>query len=197
VTRRIPVLSTLVVAAAVAAMIALGVWQLRRAEWKADLISRYQAAQAMSSTVPWPRTGAERERSLFRWSGFACERVLGIRTTAATSAEGAKGVAQVARCAIDGGGEAEVALGWSNPTEIVRWQGGEVAGVIAPNGVLQAAQAMPGLEPLAPPNPSDLPNNHLMYAGQWFFFALTALVIYALALRRRWRQDAGEASPKE
>jgi hypothetical protein len=25
-----------------------------------------------------------------------------------------------------------------------------------------------------------------MYAGQWFFFALTALVIYVLALRKKW-----------
>ena len=40
---------------------------------------------------------------------------------------------------------------------------------------------------LAPPDPGDLPNNHLMYAGQWFFFALTALVIYLLALRKRRR----------
>ena len=184
-TRRIPLLPTLVVAAAVAAMIALGVWQLRRAEWKAELLARYRQAQAMSSNVPWPRTEAELERSRFRWSQFDCQRVLGIRTTAATSAEGAKGVAQVARCAIDGGGEAEVALGWSRPTEQVRWAGGEVSGIIASGGVLHAAQVAPGLEPLAPPDPNDLPNNHLMYAGQWFFFALTALVIYGLALRKR------------
>ena len=44
-----------------------------------------------------------------------------------------------------------------------------------------------GLRPLAAPDPGDLPNNHLAYAGQWFFFALTALVIYVLALRRRGR----------
>jgi surfeit locus 1 family protein len=28
-------------------------------------------------------------------------------------------------------------------------------------------------------------NNHLLYAGQWFFFALAAAVIYVLALRRK------------
>jgi len=196
VTRRVPILATLVVAAAVATMVALGVWQLRRAEWKADLVARYHAAQSLSAAVAWPRTEAELERSLFRWSGFTCERVLGIRTTAATSAEGAKGVAQIARCAIAGGEEAEVALGWSTPTATVRWQGGEVVGMIGPGGVLQAGQVMPGLERLAPPDPNDLPNNHLMYAGQWFFFALTALVIYVLALRGRWRHGAGEASEK-
>lgn len=185
--RRLPVVPTLFVAAAVAAMIALGVWQLRRAEWKADLIARYGQAQAMSSNVPWPRDEAALERALFRWSQFDCQRVLGLRTTAATSAEGRKGVAQIARCEIDGGGEAEVALGWSLPTAQVRWAGGEVSGIIAPSGVLHAAQIAPGLQPLAPPDPNDLPNNHLMYAGQWFFFALTALVIYVLALRRRAR----------
>ncbi|HBM05474.1 MAG TPA: threonine synthase, partial [Erythrobacter sp.] len=46
-------------------------------------------------------------------------------------------------------------------------------------------QGVAGLAPLAPPDPRDLPNNHLAYAGQWFFFALTALIIYILALRRR------------
>jgi surfeit locus 1 family protein len=186
-SRRLPIIPTLIVAAAVAAMIALGVWQLRRAEWKADLLARYGQAQTMSSNVPWPRTEGELERSLFRWSGFDCRRVLGVRTSAATSAEGAKGVAQIARCAIDGGGEAEVALGWSLPAREVRWAGCEVSGIIASGGVLHAAQVAPGLEPLAPPDPNDLPNNHLMYAGQWFFFALTALVIYVLALRRRNR----------
>jgi len=186
-SRRVPIVATVVVVAAVATMIGLGVWQLRRAEWKEGLLAQYRQAQAMSSNVPWPRTDAELERSLFRWSQFDCQRVLRMRTTAATSAEGVNGVAQIARCAIDGGGEAEVALGWSRPTAQVSWTGGQVSGIIASGGILHTAQVPPGLEPLAPPDPNDLPNNHLMYAGQWFFFALTALVIYVLALRKRWR----------
>ena len=109
-TRRLPILPTIVVAAAVLTMIGLGVWQLGRAEWKADLLARYSQAQAMSSDVPWPRNEPERERSLFRWSGFTCERVLGMRSGAGTSAQGVKGWQHIARCAIDGGGEAEVAL---------------------------------------------------------------------------------------
>lgn len=192
-TRRLPIVPTLVVAAAVATMIALGVWQLRRAEWKADLIARYSQAQAMSSSVPWPRSDAAPEQALFRWSQFDCQRVLAIRSTAGTSAQGEKGWAHVARCAIDGGGEAEVALGWSKtPAQPLQWAGGPVSGIIAPGGTfggtLRAAMPPTGLRPLAPPDPSDLPNNHLMYAGQWFFFALTALVIYVLALRKRRRQ---------
>jgi surfeit locus 1 family protein len=185
VTRRLPVVPTVLVAAAVAAMVALGVWQLGRAEWKANLIERYGHAQAMSSAVPWPRDEAAVERSLFRWSGFDCARVLGIRSGAGTSAAERKGWAHIARCALPEGGEAEVALGWSSEPHQPEWTGGQVQGIIAPGGVLYTAQAAPGLEPLAAPDPRDLPNNHLMYAGQWFFFALTALVIYVLALRRR------------
>ena len=54
-----------------------------------------------------------------------------------------------------------------------------------PVGASSRPEPLAGLEPLAAPDPRDLPNNHLAYAGQWFFFALTALVIYILALRRR------------
>lgn len=187
--RRLPLMPTLLVGAAVAAMIALGVWQLQRAEWKEGLLARYRQAQAMSASVPWPETEAAMEASLFRWSGFDCAQVTGVRTTAARSARGESGVAQVVRCALPGGGEAEAALGWSLPTEIVEWTGGPVTGVIGPGGefggILYAAQNPAGLQPLAPPDPESLPNNHLAYAGQWFFFALTALVIYVLALRRR------------
>ena len=187
-----PLLPTLLVAAAVAAMIALGVWQLQRLKWKEGLIARYTQAQSMNSDVPWPRDAAAMERSLFRWSHFTCERVLGIRSGAGTSATGQPGWRHTARCVTDGGGEAEVALGWSREPKTPQWQGGEVSGTIGPGGpfggVLYAAQPAPGLEPLAAPDPADLPNNHLSYAGQWFFFALTALVIYVLALRRRWRE---------
>jgi surfeit locus 1 family protein len=39
----------------------------------------------------------------------------------------------------------------------------------------------------ARPDPNDIPNNHLAYAVQWFLFAGVALVIYALAVRKRMR----------
>ena len=45
--RRLPIVPTLVVALAVAAMIALGIWQLRRAQWKEALLAQYAAAAAM------------------------------------------------------------------------------------------------------------------------------------------------------
>jgi len=45
--RRIPIFATLMVAAAVATMIALGIWQLRRAQWKEGLLARYAAAETL------------------------------------------------------------------------------------------------------------------------------------------------------
>lgn len=187
--RRIPVTATIVVLAAVAAMVALGFWQLQRAEWKNELIAHYSQAQAMSADVAWPRDSSSMERALFRYSGFDCQRVISNRTSAAKNAAGGSGVSQIARCALPDGSEAEVALGWSRPTDGFAWSGGPVRGMIGPGGefggILYAAQQPEGLLPLAQPDPSDLPNNHLAYAGQWFFFALTALVIYVLALRRR------------
>ena len=130
-TRRVPLLPTLIVAAAVATMIALGVWQLQRLQWKQALLARYHQAQAMNSGVPWPRDKAAMERSLFRWSRFDCERVLGMRGTAAKSLSGESGMAWIADCAIDGGGKAEVALGWARPPREYTWSGGSVAGTIS------------------------------------------------------------------
>ncbi len=190
-SRRVPIVPTVIVLAAVATMIALGIWQLQRAQWKEELLDQYRQAQAMSSNVAWPATKEELERSLFRWSQFECERVTNMRITAAKSQSGVSGVAHIAKCNVNGGGQAEVALGWSRPTQQIAWNGGRVNGIIGPGGefggILHASPPAPGLDPLAPPDPADVPNNHLAYAGQWFFFALTALVIYVLALRKRWR----------
>lgn len=195
--RRVPVLPTLLVGAAAAVMMALGIWQLGRAEWKADLLARYGAAQEAPGEVAWPRTPEAVEAALYRRSSLTCDHVLDTRATAGHSAAGASGWVHMVRCAIDGGGEAEVALGWSREPSEPQWAGGRVTGWIAPAGEgarLVAAPARAGLEQAARPDPSDLPNNHLAYAGQWFFFALTALVIYWLALRRRWnaQDNSGE-----
>jgi surfeit locus 1 family protein len=80
-----------------------------------------------------------------------------------------------------------VDLGFSRDLAAPAWTGGEVTGVIAPGPRLVADPPLAGLEAMTRPDPGELPNNHLAYAGQWFFFALTALVIYVLALRRRRR----------
>ncbi len=191
--RNIPIIPTIVVAAAVATMIALGIWQLGRAEEKEALIARYEAALAMSSDVAWP-TPSEYEVSLFRHAAVDCRDVRGFDSVSGRSASGASGWAHIARCSHADGGVADIAIGWSRDPQPPAWDGGTVGGMIAPYGEtvrLIADQPQVGLGQLARPDPKDLPNNHLAYAGQWFFFALTALVIYVLALRRRRRASQG------
>lgn len=191
--RRIPVVSTVVVLAAVATMIGLGIWQLHRKEWKEALIARYQAAQAMNLDAPWPSTPGQYEAALYRHSRFDCAEVTGVTAIAGRSADGRPGWAHVAHCDLLNGGEADVALGWSADPAAPRWSGGEVGGFVAGSAKavrLVASPPQAGLAQLAPPDPRDLPNNHLSYAVQWFLFALTALVIYALALRKKWRSES-------
>ena len=185
--RKLPIVSTAIVAAAVATMIALGFWQLDRMGQKEALLESYSRAGVMSAAVPWPESEAEADEALFRHARLDCERVLSVAARAGTGLDGRKGWQHVARCAIGNGREADVSIGWSERPEAIEWSGGEVEGVVAPGPRLVAGVPQAGLAPLAAPDPADVPNNHLAYAGQWFFFALTALVIYVLALRRRWR----------
>ena len=134
---------------------------------------------------------AEREAALYHHSSVDCRRVLSRGAIAGRNAADETGWAQTALCETPGG-QAEVALGWSRDPAIAAWDGGTVQGIVAPaaHGVrLVAVPAQAGLTQLAKPDPHDLPNNHVSYAVQWFFFAATALIIYALALRRRLRDS--------
>lgn len=193
--RRLPIIPTLIVLIAVAIMLRLGFWQLDRMHQKEALLARYAAAQAMSANVPWPRNAAERELALYRHSELGCKQVKGMAAIAGRSAKGASGWAHVADCTIAEGGSAKVVIGWSRDPAPRIWQGGEVAGFIAPGGMdgvrLVASPPLAGLDASATPDPRDIPNNHLSYAVQWFLFAGVALIIYALAVRKRLAgQDA-------
>lgn len=190
-TRRIPVVSTLLVLAAVATMVALGFWQFGRLQEKETLLARYARAETLSAAVPFPRGPDEIEAALYRHSSLTCSRVLSRRTTAGQGARGESGVAQMATCETSEAGVVEIALGLSPDPREVPWSGGPVEGVVANAGTgkarLVAGKPPAGLLPLAQPDPTNIPNNHLSYAVQWFLFAATALVIYGLALKRRWQ----------
>jgi surfeit locus 1 family protein len=193
VTRPIPVAASLVVLATVATMVALGFWQLGRMREKDVELGRYERASAMSADVAWPRSPAEFEAALYRRSHVTCVSVERTDTVAGRSASGETGWAHMVRCRLADGGTADIALGWSRDPRVEAWTGGEVGGFIGPyrGGVkLAAAPPQSGLVQLAAPDPRDVPNNHLSYAVQWFLFALTALVIYVLALRKKWRATA-------
>lgn len=191
---RIPVVATLVVTAAVAAMIALGIWQLHRAQWKEQLLAQYQQAQNLPPiaypTVPL----GQAQLPLFRHATAVCLSPVGRRALAGRNYAGEPGYSQIVECRTGAEGPGlSVDVGWSkNPSAAVNWPGGPVSGIIAPDRKMRmrlvAATAAPGLEPSAPPTTADIPNNHRFYAIQWFSFALIALVIYGLALRKRMTQ---------
>jgi cytochrome oxidase assembly protein ShyY1 len=185
--KNIPLVPTVIVALAIAIMIALGVWQLGRADEKEAMLARYAAVSQEGPAIAYPAPDAL-EAMLYRPVTATCRNVQSIRGTAGTNAVGVKGWAQVAQCMLASGQQAEVAMGWSRAPDPPQWEGGEVTGILAPGGKIVADPALAGLGPLAKPDPADLPNNHLSYAVQWFLFALTALVIYILALRLKARR---------
>lgn len=187
--RRLPVAPTLLVLVAVAIMIRLGFWQLDRMERKEALLARYATARELSADAPFPQSATAGESVLYRHSRIDCKEVTNATAKAGNNATGEAGLAHYASCRLAGGGRAEVVLGWSRDPMAPDWRGGNVMGVIAPGPRLVADPPLAGLEANAVPDPSEIPNNHLAYAVQWFLFAATAVVIYALAVRRRARSS--------
>lgn len=185
--RELPVVATIIVLAAVGTMIALGFWQLGRLQEKEAQLAIYSTAQTEDGEIAFPRDGANLEAALYRRSRFECAEVISIVAVSGSSANGRSGWAHKAECVLPDGATGEVALGWSRDPAAPEYAGGTVTGIIAPGGRLVADPPLAGLEPLARPDPADISNNHLAYAGQWFFFAITALVIFILAVRRRGR----------
>ncbi|MCY1671118.1 SURF1 family protein [Novosphingobium sp. SL115] len=186
--RKLPILPTMFVAAAAAVMVVLGVWQMQRLHQKEAMLARYQAAQASATEVSWPGRGAGAEMALYHRSRVDCRTVAGMTTVSGRNVAGEAGLAHVADCRLADGSAVPVSLGWSRNPASPAWSGGAVTGWIAPGPKLVADPAQAGLEGNARPDPRDMPNNHLAYAVQWFFFAGVALVIYGLALRGRWRE---------
>nr|WP_240782164.1 SURF1 family protein [Qipengyuania sediminis] len=169
-------------------MIALGFWQLERRAEKEALLASYAAADRASQEVAWPSAPLGYQAALYSRSAVRCVEVTNRRAVAGRSEDGQPGWAHIATCNVAVGGLADIALGWSPGPRGPAWSGGEVAGMVAPAGRgirLVANPPIAGLAPLATPDPSAIPNNHLSYAVQWFAFAATAVVIYVLALRRR------------
>lgn len=188
-TRRLPIIASMLVAAAVAVMIALGLWQLRRAEWKQELISRYASANRLPP-IAWPGTpGTNEAPLLFRRATGTCASPRLAKAVAGANRAGETGYVFLVDCAGEAGAMSmRVELGWSNnPRAAFRWDGGSVTGIIAADrdtGVRLVADRAPnGLQPSARPSLSSITNNHMMYAIQWFAFAGIALIIFALALR--------------
>lgn len=189
-TKRFPVIATIIVVAAVATMIGLGVWQLQRKAVKEALLVQYAAA-ANQPAIAWPSVPLPDKLPLFRKSALMCLKVVRWESVSGKNMAGKAGYAHVAHCQLSGGEGpgAKVAIGWSPRPENPAWSGGQVSGVIAPDNQalirLIADSAPVGLEKLALPSTDSIPNNHMLYVIQWFFFAFVAVLIYVLALRKR------------
>jgi cytochrome oxidase assembly protein ShyY1 len=195
--KRLPVVPTLIVLAAVALMIALGVWQLQRAKWKEGLIARYAAADRLPP-IAFPTAPLHKdELPLFRHATGVCLRIVGHRAIGGENRVGEPGYVHIVDCVTGGEGPGmSVEVGWSkDPNAKVNWAGGPVSGVIAPDRVhrmrLVAASAPPGLEPSKVPDVTSVspvtPGGHRGYAATWFGLALIALVTYVLAVRKRFK----------
>ncbi len=189
-TSRVPIFVTILVLAAVAIMIGLGLWQLQRAEWKNSLLESYAAASEMPA-IAYPAVPDPEDAPYFRKSSVNCLEVTGWRATSGRSADGRSGWAHIAQCRTAGaeGPGAQVVAGWSARPDNPEWDGGVVDGIIAPDSQhvirLVASEPVAGLQKSQPPALEDIPNNHLSYAVQWFLFAGIALVIFLIALRGR------------
>lgn len=192
---KVPVVATGVVALAVAAMVALGAWQLlvRLPEKEVELAQL--ATNPARPVVAFP--ARPDDRWLFRRATLDCRPPVAIRRAGAGNA----GYRLIATCA--GGGQVQLGT-VRDPGGTTGWSGGTVTGRIshAPDArpliarafdrtpaalILVADRPAPGLTANATPDWRGVPNNHLSYAVQWFVFAAIAAVIYLLALRRRGR----------
>jgi cytochrome oxidase assembly protein ShyY1 len=200
---RLPLIPTAIVAAAVATMIALGVWQLGRAKEKDALAARY-AANAALPAMALPRNALADERLLYRRATAFCLDVVAWGRSGGKAASGRSGTRLIAECRTGAEGPGFAAdMGVSpDPKAQPRWNGGPVTGTLiaAPSQagiwerltgrdsparpMLVSLAPAPGLEASAPPRP-PAENSSRYYAAQWFFFAAVAALIYALALRRR------------
>ncbi|MGB7655552.1 MAG: SURF1 family cytochrome oxidase biogenesis protein [Novosphingobium sp.] len=198
--QRIPIFPTLLVLIAVGAMVRLGFWQLDRLHQKEALLAQYVAAESQPT---FKYDGSVNDpKLLFRRVEGNCRLMEGGGMVAGHNASGQTGWAHEANCfaiapagpyeeQVRGwkGSEIVVVFGWSREPKKVTWRGGKFTGTVAPGAGktvrIIADPPLVGLEANAKPDPANVPNNHLSYAVQWFLFALTALVIYALALRKR------------
>jgi surfeit locus 1 family protein len=194
----VPVVPTMIVALAIAAMIALGVWQLVDRLPKKEAFLAQLAANPARPPIAFPQVADD--TLLFRRTRGLCLEPTSIRLAGA----GAAGYRAIAQCRTGAEGPGMIVqLGTTrDPNAKVAWAGGVVDGFIshAPDGrsligslfdhraqdmMLVAATPPAGLAPNGQPDIASVPNNHLAYGVQWFLFAGIAAVIYVLAVVRR------------
>jgi cytochrome oxidase assembly protein ShyY1 len=191
---RIPVVPTLMVALMTPVLVGLGFWQLDRAEWKADLLARLEAAPSLP---PVEIEGPAQSELDFRRARTSCTASGPVEVVAGRNANGVTGFSYRVPCrGADGTAVVLLDIGWSNrpgTLSAVELPGPHSGILVArtgerPHYLLVSRDAAPPLEPSAPPSTETIPNNHMAYAVQWFFFAAALLTIYGVYLFRRDRK---------
>lgn len=195
--RRLPLLPSIIVAAVVAACIAAGIWNLKRAKLHEAELKSYQAASHQPPIAFPTLPMSDKQLPIYRFATGNCLRVVNRRTSAGENAAGEPGFSIIFDCAtgVEGPGMS-VQVGWSkNPQATTGWKGGLVSGEIIPDKLkrirLVAAAPAPGLEANGPVKASVgvSPAQNRGYALQFFAFAAIALIIYVLALRNKLKEE--------
>jgi surfeit locus 1 family protein len=177
---RVPVISTILVAAAVAFMVWLGLWQLPPVNLD---------AMPLSEAANHP----------FRRAHVTC-RIEDARPDqrAGRNLDGQGGYRFLIPCRPVPDGEEPpllIDIGWTRDPRVMQTASldGRLSGTLSAGGegfaiFLTSDTPVPPLQASQPPSPDQIPDNHLMYAWQWFLFAATAIIIYIVALRGRRRR---------
>ena len=182
---KLPLIPTFIVAIAVAIMIGLGVWQWDKAQQPVS----HGPYSGDPINFPAHYTGTDLSPYLSHKTTGYCALVTGWDARSGENRQGQSGWAHFATCFTgdDNSDPMIVNVGWSNDPANPAWQGGQVSGTII-EGSSHTLHVVSDT-PAAGLQPSDVPTgetvDHLSYALQWWSFALIALIIYALVLRRR------------
>lgn len=202
-TRRFPVIPTVITAVGIIILCGLGRWQLERREWKHDLIARLTAAPNLPPVTPAEfRAAMMGDLSVqYRRANIDCfagpKKPYDLRP--GSSASGDSGFFVIVSCRPNALPPDIVAVaGWTRRVDAqdqVITLDYQLSGIIierpygdAPNRprfMLIPDTAIPPLARPRQPSAADLPDNHLAYAGQWFGLAIALAAIYGLWLRRR------------
>ncbi|WP_448585392.1 SURF1 family cytochrome oxidase biogenesis protein [Thermaurantiacus sp.] len=200
----VPLVPTLITAAALPILLGLGIWQLQRAAWKDGLVAALEAAPLLPPVaLENPPPSADFRRAVARCTG----RDLPVRRAGAAARDGRPGWLVRVTCPARPPVPAfEADLGWSpRPDRPVRLAlDAELAGLLRDFGptrtprfrlVVVAPPPGLGLSPLKPLSAADLPRNHRAYAAQWFGFAAVLAAVWA-AYTRRWRRGVEAPGPR-
>ena len=205
--KRVPIIPTLMTAIMVITMIGLGIWQLERREWKHALIAQLEASRHLPAVRPaeFFRAMVGEQSVQFRRAVVACHpgRVTPYDIRGGDSRDGQPGFLVLVACRdpafVHGKGpDIVVAVGWTDrpvaPSPLI--VDTEFAGTVIerpygktpgkPFFMLIPDTAIAPLRPARQPVPGDLPDSHATYAFQWFAFALTLMIIYAIFMWRRF-----------